>query len=120
MQADDNGYPGNVNDTALRDAKTATWDSNPTRITDARYVYIGIIWWDDPTSRDFHQISINENHTNTEREVLGRTGLWGHADTVMLCLPCELDVVSNLHPPVSLSFLQCSRLTIHPSTTDNI
>jgi len=72
---------GNVNDIALSDAKTATWDSNPSRITDVRYVSVCIVWWDDPTTGDFQQMSINGNHTNTEREVLGRTGLWGHAHT---------------------------------------
>jgi hypothetical protein len=59
-----------MNDTALSDAKTVTWDSNPTRITDVRYIAVDIVWWDDPTSRDFHQMSINENHTNIEREIL--------------------------------------------------
>jgi len=70
-----------MNDTALSDPKTVTWDSNPTRITDVRYISVDIVWWDDPTSGDFHQMYIRENHTNIEREVLGRTDMWGQADT---------------------------------------
>jgi hypothetical protein len=78
---------GKVNDTALSDAKTATWDSNPIRITDVRHVSLGIEWWDDPTSRDFHQMSINKNHTNTEREVLGRTDMQTHSNVMSTLWP---------------------------------
>jgi hypothetical protein len=81
MQADDNVYAVNVNGTALSDANTGTWNSNPTRITDVRYVSVSIVWWDDPKSRDFHHMSINKNHTNRQREVLGSTVPRGRAGT---------------------------------------
>jgi hypothetical protein len=80
----------NVNDIALSDAKTVTWDSNPTRITDVRYASVGIGWWDDPTAKDFHQMSINKNHTNREREVHGAhwpVGTYRHSNVLSTLLP---------------------------------